>query len=71
MASERVGKKDFAECALQRKYRAALKGSSQVVCNWMKKLCFVYLLQAGKRNFSPHIYTTWDGYFSAGLHDPV
>ena len=31
---------------------AALKGSSQVVWNWMKKLRFVYLLQAGERNFS-------------------
>ena len=35
-----------------------LKGSSQVVWNWMNKLCFVYLLQAGERNFSPYIHTT-------------
>ena len=34
-----------------RLYRAALKGSSQVLWNWVKKLCFVCLLQAGERNF--------------------
>ena len=33
-------------------YRDALNGSSQVVGNWMNKLRFVSLLQAGGRNFS-------------------
>ena len=39
------------------KYRAALKEASQVVWNLGEKLPFVYLLQAGKCNFStafPH-----------------
>ena len=34
----------------------------------MNKLCFVYLLQAGERNFSPHIHTTWEEPFSAALY---
>ena len=49
-------------------YRAALKGSSWVVRNWVKMLRFVYLLQAGERNFSPHIHTTWEVPFSASLY---
>ena len=31
-------------------------------------LRFVYLLQAGERNFSPHIHTTWEVPFSASLY---
>ena len=49
-------------------YRAALKGSSWVVWNWMNKLCFVYLLQAGDRNFFTHIHTTWEVPFRAALY---
>ena len=41
--------------AAAREYREPLKGSSQVLLNWVKKLCFVYLLQAGEHNFfTPH-----------------
>ena len=29
---------------------------------------FVYLLQAGKRNFSPHIHTTWEAFFRGSLY---
>ena len=35
-------------------YRESLKNASQVVWNWVKKLHFVYLLQAGKHNFFTH-----------------
>ena len=49
-------------------YRAALKEPSQVVYNWVKKLRFVYLLQAGERNFSAQIHTTWEEPFSAALY---
>ena len=34
-----------------------------------KKLRFVYLLQAGKRNFSPQIHTTWEGPYSAAQYN--
>ena len=34
----------------------------------MKKLSFVYLLEAGERNFSSHIHTTWEMPFSASLY---
>ena len=37
---------------MQQNYREPLKNASQVVWNWVKKLCFVYhLLQARERNF--------------------
>ena len=41
-------------------YREPLKGCSQVVWNWVKKLRFVYLLQAGECNSSSHILKTWE-----------
>ena len=50
-----------------RLYRAALKGSSQVLWNWVKKLRFVCLLQAEECNFLPQFHTTWEGPFSAAL----
>ena len=34
----------------------------------MKKLRFVYLLQAGGHNFLPHIHSTWEEPFSAALY---
>ena len=34
----------------------------------MNKLCFVYLLQPGERNFYHGIHTTWEEPFSAALY---
>ena len=34
-------------------YRAVLRGSSHIECNWMTKLRFVYLQQAGEHNICP------------------
>ena len=49
-------------------YGAALRGSSQVVWDWVNKLCFVYLLQAGEHIYSRDIHTTWEEPFSAALY---
>ena len=34
----------------------------------MKKLRFIYLLQAGERNFAPQILTTWEEPFRGSLY---
>ena len=51
-----------------RNYREFLKGGPQVVLHWVKKLYFVYLLQAEERNFFTPILTTWEEPFRGTLY---
>ena len=48
--------------------RESLKGSSQVVWNQVRKLCLVYLLQAGNCNVPPHILATWEEPYRGSLY---
>ena len=44
---------------------AASGGVSILLYGAAFPVCFVYLVQVGKRNFPPRIHTTWEGSFSA------
>ena len=48
---KKIALADLKVCLKNILYRTALNGSSQVVWNQVRKLRFVYLLQAGERNF--------------------
>ena len=48
-------------------YREPLKGSSQVLWNWVKNCVLFTYCKQEKAIFSPHFHTTWKGPFSASL----
>ena len=50
-------------------YRAALKGSSQVVWNWIKKFCLPTYCRHESAIFPPHIHSTWEEPFRAALYN--